>query len=349
MLLKLALSVATFFLLASVTITSKVDQTSSTGKIQLDPQQLSELVFQALYNLEMSSQLASPYRAILAALFAQSQYSAPLYAFLLKGYNPTDLQFDIEHPEGWNLFVDDLLTQFALESPEKAQSFFKKVVIPKHPFLSQYTCEFVISVFIDQHIPLLVSFLEKAAMHLFAQHLSQILTAENHSEAQIRLKFLLYKLKQNINLYPQYMYHYTFLTNVPNSINYIKSAGISPSNRDSDIYSYLAQLAPAVYRQIVLQDPEHAQKTLRDVLPSVYYSLPDNSYDVFIQAYQESQQKPIDHSFLWDPQQLVSSVAAAIKEIQQASFTESACMPILKAFHERSSITCIFFYYIAQN
>jgi ankyrin repeat protein len=305
------------------------------------------LIKEALDAPEISSQLTSSSHAILSSIASKNDYTMPFYDFAVQKYDFNYFGFDSEDPQSWNAFINIPFRDFSRQEADQAQMIINRIVLPSHPFLSQVPFKFHISEFLDQFIINIDFFLDKVAYNIFAQQLSQILALEDPSEAQILLKALLHKAKNSSFPDPEFRYHRAFLANVP--FDYFKRTDYCYPEHHHSINSFMSQLAPVLYYEIAADSKQLADETLSGLLPSIYSTLTDTSYENTIGKYQESLLQPIDKSYLWDPQEFHEYLIEALPTLRIAE--NSNLPPYLKIleFLSDDSPRNHLIYYIAQS
>jgi hypothetical protein len=193
------------------------------------------------------------------------------------------------------------------------------------------------------------TYLDKVAKDIFIQQFSQILALENLSEAQILLKALFHKAKNSSFPDPEFKYHRTFLANVP--FDYFKKINYCHPEHNNSINTFISQLAPVLYYEIAEDSKQLADKILSGLLPSIYSTLTDTSYENTIGKYQESLLQPINNNaYLWDPHEFHDDLIEANKAlcvIEDPNFLPHQKM--LKFLSDDSPLVHLFRHYIAQS
>jgi ankyrin repeat protein len=306
------------------------------------------LIKEALDTPEISSRLTSSSHAILTSIASKIELAMSFYDFAVQNYDFHELGFNSEDPQNWNAFINIPFRKFSLKQADQAQLIIDKIVLPSHPFLSQVPFKLHTDDFLNQMILDIDTYLDKVAKDIFIQQFSQILALEDHSEAQILLKALLHKAKDTSFPEPEFKYHRAFLANVP--FDYFKKINYCRPELHSSINSFISQLAPVLYYEIAEVSKQLADETLSGLLPSIYSTLTDTSYENTIGKYQESLLQPIDKSYLWDPQQFHEYLIEALPTLRIAE--NSNLPPYLKMLGflaDNSALVNLFRYYIAQS
>jgi ankyrin repeat protein len=306
------------------------------------------LIKEALDTPEISSRLTSSSHAILTSIASKIELAMSFYDFAVQNYDFHGLGFNSEDPQYWNAFINIPFRKFSLKQADQAQLIIDKIVLPSHPFLSQVPFKLHTDDFLNQMILDIDTYLDKVAKDIFIQQFSQILALEDHSEAQILLKALLHKAKDTSFPEPEFKYHRAFLANVP--FDYFKKINYCRPELHSSINSFISQLAPVLYYEIAEVSKQLADETLSGLLPSIYSTLTDTSYENTIGKYQESLLQPIDKSYLWDPQQFHEYLIEALPTLRIAE--NSNLPPYLKMLGflaDNSALAHLFRHYIAQS
>jgi hypothetical protein len=306
------------------------------------------LIKKALDAPEISSQITSSSRAILSSIAAKNEYVLPFYDFAVQAYNFYYFGFDSEDPQSWNDFINNPFRDFARMEPDQAQEIVNKIVLPHHPFLSQVPFTFKIADFLGHFIPDIDVFLDKVAYNIFIQQFSQFLTLEDTSEAEILLKDLLYKAKNTSFPDPEFKYHHAFIANVP--FEYLKRTRHRHSENLNSINSFISQLAPSLYNEIAEDSKQLADKILAGLLPSIFITLTDTSYENTIGKYRESLLQPNDKSYLWDPQEFHGDIFEALQALRIVeNYNLPPYLKITEFLSGDSDLAHLFRHYIAQN
>jgi hypothetical protein len=316
--------------------------------------QIAQILIEEVFNTpEISSKLSSSSHAILSSFSSKNEYAMPFYDFAIKNYDFNGLGFDSQDPQYWNAFINYPFREFSRNQPDQAQVIINKLVLPSHSFLSQVPFTFQTADFLDQFIPDIDIYLDKVAINIFGQNLSQIHALEDISEAQILFKALLRKAKNISFDDPEFKYHHAFIVNAP--FHYFKRMNLFHPEHHNDICSYISKLSPILYNEIAEESKQLADKILAEILPSHYSSKADvditeKTYGNTISEYQESLLQPIDYSYLWDPQQFHSDLLEAV---QTFIGVENLHLPyytmIIEFVSKDSTLSHLFRHYIAQN
>jgi ankyrin repeat protein len=306
------------------------------------------LIKEALDTPEISSQFTSSSHAILSSIAIKNEYALSFYDFAVQRYDFNYFGFDSEDPQSWNAFVNCPFRDFSSQQPDQAQEIINQIVLPSHPFLYQVPFKLHTADFLNQMILDIDTYLDKVAKDIFIQQFSQILALEDPSEAQILLKALLHKAKNSSFPDPEFKYHRAFLANVP--FDYFKRTYYCHPEHHNSINSFISQLAPILYNEIAEDSKQLADKILSGLLPSIYSTLTDTSYENSIGKYQESALQPIDKSYLWDQQEFQVDLLEAL---QALTIVENPNFPpyliIIKWLSNVSSLNHLFNHYIVQN
>jgi hypothetical protein len=338
------------FLLITVSWASSSDD-DADKEIAASFYQVGEvLIKDALNTPEISSQLTSSSHAILSSIASKNEFAMSFYDFAVQKYKFHKLRFDSEDPQYWNAFINYPFRGFSRKQPDRAQEIIDKIVLPHHPFLSQVQFTFQTDEFLGQFIPDIDMCLDKVAYNIFAKHFSQILALEDQSEAQILLKALLHKAKNSSFPDTEFKYHHAFLANVP--FDYFKKINYCHPEHHNSINSFIYQLAPILYSEIAEDSKQLADKILSGLLPSIYSTLTDTSYENTIGKYQESLLQPINNNaYLWDPHEFHDDLIEAVKAL--TSGRNYYLGPYLKMLEfllsDDSHLAHLFRHYIAQN
>jgi ankyrin repeat protein len=339
-----------FYFLFSLLITVSCSSSSDDGgEVNTSFSQAGQaLIEKALNTPRIFSQLTTSSHAILSFIAIKNEYALSFYDFAVHRYDFNYFGFDSEDPQSWNAFINTPLRDFSHQEADQAQDIINKIVLPSHPFLSQVPFTFQTAEFLNQMIPDIDTYLDKVAKDIFIQQFSQILALEDPSEAQILLKDLIHKAKDTSFPDPEFKYHHAFLANVP--FDYFKKINYCHPEHHNSINSFIYQLAPILYSEIAEDSKQMADKILAGLLPSIYSTLTDTSYENTIRKYQESLLQPIDKSYLWAPQQFHSDLLKALQDlsvIEDPNFLPHQKM--LKFLSDDSQLVHLFRHYIAQN
>jgi hypothetical protein len=308
------------------------------------------LIKESLDTPEISSQFASSSHAILSSIASKNELAMSFYDFAVQNYDFHKLGFDSEDPQYWNAFINTPFRDFSSQEADQAQEIINKIVLPSHPFLSQVPFTFHTAEFLGQFILDIDIYLDKVAYNIFAKQFSQILALKDPSEAQILLKALLHKAKNSSFPDPAFKYHHAFIANVP--FDYFKRTDYCHPEHHSNINSFISQLAPVLYYEISEDSKQLADKILAGLLPSIYSTLTDTSYENTIGKYQESLLQPINNNaYLWDPHEFHDDLIEAVKAL--TSGKNHYLGPYLKMLEfllsDDSHLAHLFRHYIAQN
>jgi hypothetical protein len=308
------------------------------------------LIKEALDTPEISSQLTSSSHAILSSIASKNDYTMPFYDFAVQKYKfHHKLQLDSEDLQYWNAFINYPFRDFSRQEADQVQDIINQIVLPNHPFLSQVPFTLHTAEFLDQFIPDIDVFLDKVAKDIFAQQFSQILALKDPSEAEILLKALLHKAKNSSFPDPEFKYHHEFLANVP--FDYFKRTYSVHPEYHNNINSFISQLASSLYYEIAEDSKQLANEILSGLLPSIYSTLTDTSYENAIGKYQESSLQPIDKSYLWDPQEFQVDLLEALPILRIAENNSNLpdCLKIIGFLADDSVLAHLFRHYIIQN
>jgi hypothetical protein len=335
------------FLLITVSCTSSSDD---GAEVTVPFSQVGEaLIKEALDTPEISSQFTSSSHVILSSIASINEFAMPFYDFAVQTYDFNYFGFDSEDPQSWNAFVNYPFRDFSRQEADQAQEIINKILLPSHPFLSQVPFTLHTAEFLNQMILDIDTYLDKVAKDIFIQQFSQILALEDPSEAQILLKDHIHKAKNTSFPDPEFKYHHAFLANVP--FDYFKQINYCHPEHHNSINTFISQLAPVLYYKIAEDSKQLAGEILSGLLPSIYSTLTDTSYENTIVKYQESSLKPIDKSYLWDPQQFHGDLLEAL---QALTIVENHNLrPYLKMLEfllsDDSPLNHLFNHYIIQN
>jgi hypothetical protein len=314
------------------------------------PRLTEDLIEEALNTPEISSQLTFSSHAILSSIVTKNEYFRPFYDLAAQNYDISDFEFDSKDPKYWNAYMNHLFRDLSRQQPNQAQVIIKEIIIPHHPFLSQVSFTFQTDNFLNHFILDIDMYLDQVAKNIFFERYSQILILEDPSEAQILLKALLRKAKYTTfhDSDPEFKYHYAFIETVP--FEYFKRTKYCNPDDHVNINSLISKLAPVLYREIAEDSKRLADKILDGLLPSIYSTLTDTSYENTIRKYQESSLQPIDKSYLWDPQQFHSDLLEAFQSLRIVeNYNLPPYLKILEFLSGDSALAHLFRHYIAQN
>jgi ankyrin repeat protein len=307
------------------------------------------LIDEALNTPEISSQLTSSSHAILSSIATKNEYAMRYYNFAVQSYDFRNLGFDSVDPKYWNAFISYPFREFSCQQRDQAQIIVNEIVLPHHPFLAQVPFRFHTADFLDQDQRIfdIDFFLDKVAYNNFSQEFSQILALDDPSEAHILLKALLHKAKNTSFPDLDFKYHHAFIANAP--FQYLRRIRYSHEHH-KNINSFISQLAPTLYSEIAEDSKQLADKILAGLIPSIYSKLTDTSYEIAIRKYQESLLQPIDKSYFWDPQQLLSDILEALQAFSIVEkFNLRPYIKIIEFLVDDSPLAYLFRHYIAQN
>jgi hypothetical protein len=302
------------------------------------------LIKEALNTPKISSQLTSSSHAILSSIASKNDFTMPFYDFAIQNYNFNCFGFDSEDPQRWNDYINNIFREFSSQQPDQAQIIMNKIVLPNHPFLSQVPFTFKTADFLGPDIDV---FLDKVAYNIFIQQFSQLLALKDTSEAKILLKDLLYKAKNTSRPDPEFKYHHAYIANAP--FDYLKRTKHRHSENLNSINAFISQLAPFLYNEVAEHCKYLADEMLYELLPSIYSTLTDTSYENTIRKYQESSLQPIDKSYLWDPQEFHGDFLEAFQVLLNFEIFTLPYFKILKLLSSDSPLVHLFRHYIAQN